>query len=219
MSLRPDIIQQEEYRKEKEREQATVGKGLKTAANVGLTYLGARAAPFLSEFIPADLAMKGLKKVAPKVHDFLKEGMEMGLNEKEGFDFLRDKFNQEQEGPNIIRQYDPMLDELLRYLMDNKNLTPRQAAAHAELEPKLKDVIAKIRKDFKTKHFSEVVERAYKDYKKQAAQPQSEQEQPQQTGQAQPEQPPPQNAQGQQAPQGNDRDAALIAAMQKILNM
>lgn len=87
--MRPDEIASEDEAERNKRLEGRIGSGLKSAASIGIGGLGAKIAPFLSELIPVDLAMKGINKLAPKVGQFLKKGQEMGLNLKEGLDFLK----------------------------------------------------------------------------------------------------------------------------------
>lgn len=87
--------------------------GVKSAVSIASTVAGVGAAhkilPFLSSFIPFDLALKGISKVSPKIGDFLKRGMESGLDAKEGLEFLRQGLSngeKQQQDP-----YQPILDK------------------------------------------------------------------------------------------------------------
>jgi len=181
-----------------------------------------RVAPFLSQYIPEDLAIKGLSKLDPRFGKFISAAMAGGQTMDQIKDFIGQKAsegtNEAKEETNILAQYEPTLDQFIRHIMETKNLSPAKAAVHAELEPKLKKVIAQIKKDFKNKNFGEIVEEAYKNYKRTSLNPATSES----SAAAQPTQP--QSAtqatagqtQAQQPPQG---DAAIMAAMQKILNM
>lgn len=49
--------------------------------------------PFLDEYIPEDLALKGIAKVSPKIGSFLKKGLSKGLPLAGGLQFLRSQFS------------------------------------------------------------------------------------------------------------------------------
>lgn len=61
--------------------------------------------PFLDEYIPEDLALKGISKVSPKIGSFLKKGLSKGLPLAGGLQFLRSQFS---GSPDI------QIDETLR---------------------------------------------------------------------------------------------------------
>src|ERR1700676_3962059 len=108
MILRPD---EEANQSEIERDKNFRGnakKAVETAANIGLTATGlgisARIAPFLSPLIPKDLAMKGINKLSPKLGDFLKKGLEQGLNLQDGLDFIKDKIGGKENTLELTKQ-------------------------------------------------------------------------------------------------------------------
>lgn len=142
-----------------ERDQAfrgNVKKGVSAAASIAATVGGgpiaARVMPFLNQYIPADLAVKGISKVSPKLGSFLQKGQDMGLDIQEGLNFVKDKMGGQQEpakqDKNIIQQYSPNLN---RYLMDiiKNGDTPVAAAAKARkfLDKKQQDIIKKMESD------------------------------------------------------------------------
>jgi len=49
--------------------------------------------PFLDDYIPDDLALKGISKVSPKIGSFLKRGLTKGLPLAGGLQFLRSQFS------------------------------------------------------------------------------------------------------------------------------
>src|ERR1700733_15097114 len=74
--------------------------GLKTAGKLASTAIGgatftagtalaSKIAPFLSEYITPDLALKGISKINPKFGDILKRGIKNGLSLESGLDFLK----------------------------------------------------------------------------------------------------------------------------------
>lgn len=191
--------------------ESNIKTGLGTAATLGagsaIAGLGSKIAPFLSEYIPVDLAVKGISRVSPKMGNFLKKGMEKGLNVKDGINFLKDKFSSPeslQEKPkdnrNIIQQYS---DELHTFI-DNavkSGESPTKVGGTARQDPKFKKIIEKIEKDHQTP-WPNIIDSIYRN----SNQP----EQPQSPQQAQP------NGAVQQ--KGNT-DQAIMAALEKILSM
>lgn len=170
MSLRPDEIANRDYVERSDRAESKVKQGISTAAAIGTTALGAgltaRLLPMLSEFIPAQTALKGISKISPKIGDFLQNGLNAGLNLKDGLDFIRGQLSPPEkeerdeameaeepakEGRNIIEQYDPNLFEYIKGMIAQGN-TPEAAAAKSKkfLDKKKLDLIAKIEKDHKT---------------------------------------------------------------------
>ncbi len=204
--MRPD---EEANRAEIERDQrfrSNVAKGVGTAATLGAGAATARIMPFLSKFIPVDLAMKGLTKVSPKIADFLKRGQSMGLNVEEGIQYIRDSISpkEEKKSPetgknpkenrNVIEQYSPELHQFILGEMQNGR-SPLEAGAIATLgrkgDPDFKPIISKLTKDHKTS-WSSILESVYG---AQGGQKAPNNPNPQQNQQQQPNQPGP----GQQA--------------------
>lgn len=209
--MRPD---EEANRAEIERDQrfrSNVAKGVGTAATLATGAATARVMPFLSKFIPVDLAMKGLNKVSPKIADFLKKGQSMGLNIEEGLDYLRENITPKKQEPpkqnkNIIEQYSPELHEFIMGEIQ-KGRSPIEAGAIAGLGakgmPDFRKIISKLTKDHKSP-WSAILETVYGQQggQKAQAQPQNPQQQ----------QPNPAAQQGQAGP-GNQ---ALMAILDKI---
>jgi len=137
----------------------------------------ARAAPFLSEYIPQDLAIKGLSKVHPKLGEFVKKAMDTGHDFNEAKDFLGKKIqesqNQEKISPetsknakehrNIIEQYSP---ELFQFLNDEikKGKSLWTAGGEATKNSKFKSIIDKIVKDHKVP-WTAILETAFGNFK------------------------------------------------------
>lgn len=94
-SLRPDELTSQERITRNENFDKNVKRG--TTAAIGLAGLSSSILPFLNENIPSQLAMKAINKFSPKLGSFLKNGMEQGLNIKEGFKFLKEKFSPEEQ--------------------------------------------------------------------------------------------------------------------------
>src|ERR1700722_6626807 len=196
---------------------STVKGGLKTAASLGAAALtggtaaaiapaiSSRVLPFLSQYIPAGLAVKGLSKVNPTLGKFLKKGQEMGLDVKEGIDFIRNKlgYNEEEEKKktkqekNIIQKYSP---ELHQFISDEikKGRTPIQAGALAQNDKRFKSAINKLSKDHKT-NWSQIIQGIYGTGETAQPQQQMQQSQPVEEQAQQPQQG---AGQGQQALMG-----------------
>ena len=201
--LRPDEAANRSVIERDERLRSNIGRGAKAIASIATTAaapaIGSRILPFLSEYIPVDLAMKGISKISPKVGDFLRKGMESGLDVKEGLNFLKDKLTPKEsaeESRNIIEQYDPELHQFLDQEI-KKGRTPIEAGALAQLNKKFTSSITKLTKDHKTP-WSGILQSVYGGQQSQA-QPTQEQ----QTNQLNQQQP----GQGQ---------AALMAILQKL---
>ena len=83
-------------------------KGIKTASTItslGIgTALGSRILPLLNEFVPVELALKGINKINPQLGNILKYGMEKGLDVKEGLNFLKNNISSNKETEEQKRQ-------------------------------------------------------------------------------------------------------------------
>lgn len=159
MVLRSDeAANKQEYEAYNERKENIKG-GVKKVIGAGISAtslgLGARILPFLNEYVPLDLAMKGINKVAPKIGQFLMKGQKNGLDLKQGLEFLKEKIStQEQEttktkeNRNIIEQYDP---ELHTYIDQNlkKGMSLLEAGNQALKHGRFKKAIEKMTKDHK----------------------------------------------------------------------
>jgi pyruvate/2-oxoglutarate dehydrogenase complex dihydrolipoamide acyltransferase (E2) component len=192
-------------------------RGLKgvaqTAAGLATTAAGSgiasRVLPFLNEFIPADLAIKGISKISPKIGDFLKRGQAAGLDIEEGLNFVKNKMAPKQEeesgfevkgNRNIIEQYDPELHTYLDQKI-KEGQSPVQAATQALKHGRFKKAAKKITKDHKT-DWIDIVKSIYGMQK----QKKSTQQEPQQQQQQQ------QPAQQQAGP----GQAALMEVLKKL---
>ena len=225
MALRSDeAANQAEVERDK-KFRGNVGKGIATAASLGSAVvagpLAARVMPFLNEYIPAALAVKGISKVSPKLGAFLKKGEEMGMNVQGGLDFLKEKIGKGAEPPkenrNVIQQYSPELHQFIDSEIQ-KGRTAIEAGALAQNDKRFKDVISKLSKDHKSP-WSSILETAYGS--------QTQQKSPSQNAQSikdllaqgafggQPQQSPPQGQQFQQGG-GDQAKQQLMQAMQAL---
>jgi len=219
MISRPDEnVTQSEIEKSKERT-GNIRKGIETvgALATGGGALGAavkggksisKILPFLSEYIPEDLAYKGINKVMPGVGTFLKDGMKQGLSLKSGLDFIKEQFSQSQQKEqakkkgNIIEQYSPELHQFISQEIAGGR-KPIEAAAIAQHDKRFSNVISKLSKDHKIP-WSNIIESVY------GSEPQALQEnQQQQSGNS--------GQMGQNQPQTGDE--AIMAAFEKLMKM
>jgi hypothetical protein len=209
----------------------SVGKIAAGAAGLGAASMGAKGLskilPFLSEYIPVDLAYKGINKVMPGVGTFLKDGMKQGLSLKSGLDFIKEQVSQSQQNEqakkkgNIIEQYSPELLQFMSQLIQ-KGANPLEAASKAQMSSKFLKPIQNMVKDHKVPFFS-IVESIFGNGK--TAQPDqmdSEIMNPQQAnevfGMNQPSGNSGQMGQmGQNQPQTGDE--AIMAAFEKLMKM
>jgi hypothetical protein len=166
MVLRPDEQAAQDIIERSQKVNQNVKQGIKTIAGLGTATAGgagiAKILPFLSQYIPADLAMKGISKVSPKLGEFLKRGQAQGLDIKEGLNFIAEKigFGQKaKENRNIIEMESP---ELHQYLLQEvkKGRTPLQAGALAQNTKGFEKAIKKLIKDHKIP-WSQLVETTY----------------------------------------------------------
>lgn len=140
-----------------------IGKNLASAAATagGAAYLSGgainRVLPFLSKYVPENLAIKGLSKVDPRYGSFIQKAMAAGKSFDEVKDFIGSKLEEAgqslspaKQEKNIIQQYSP---DLFQYLQDliQKGRSPLEAGALARtvLGQKYKNIISKIEKDHK----------------------------------------------------------------------
>jgi hypothetical protein len=183
----------------------------KAALNVGGA-LGAasfipilsRAAPFLSQYIPENLAIKGLSKISPKFGKFVKEAINGGYDFQQVKDFIGDQINESgkaKQNGNIIQQYSPELHQFMDQEI-KKGRSPIEAAALAQNNSKFAKIVDKLSKDHKTP-WSQIVEGIYGSGQQAGQAQQGATQTPQQGQQGKPQQ----GGQGQQA---------LMAILQKI---
>ena len=113
-----------------------------------------RAAPFLSEYIPETLAIKGLSKISPKFGKFIQEAFDSGYDYDEVKDFIGQQINDSQEGQakenrNIIEQESPELHQFLNNEIRNGR-NPIEAAAIAQNDKRFSSIIKNLMKKYKT---------------------------------------------------------------------
>lgn len=193
----------------------------RTAIGLGTAAIGAglssKIAPFLNKYIPTNLALQGIKKLSPKLGNFLDEGMKMGLDPESGLDFIKSKLESKnepaKENRNVIEQYSPELHQFIQGEIQ-QGRSPLEAGALAQANPKFKKVIQQISKDHKT-DWSAILQTIFGGGQKAAQSKAALQEQPKAIQQQ------PQQQMQMQQPQQNqgNNDQALMAALDKILKM
>ena len=163
---RPDeqVLEAETRKAQTRTGQAKSALGLGAGALAGASGLASKVLPFLSEYIPTDLAMKGINKIAPKLGEFLKSGLSQGLSVESGLDYLKEQFKRPEQEPakeegNIIKQYSPELSQFIEGEI-KKGRSPLEAGAMAQLKPEFKKHIEKLSKDHKSP-WSAILETVY----------------------------------------------------------
>lgn len=113
--LRPDEESSQSRIEASNKRDKKIKTGVKSALSIATAVSGYGIAhkilPFLSNYIPSELAVKGISKISPKIGNFLKRGMESGLNVKDGLDFLREGLNGKEEKQKED-PYKPLLGKL-----------------------------------------------------------------------------------------------------------
>jgi len=222
MVLRSDeLANQAEIERDKNL-RSNIGKGIGTAASLAtastLGPLASKIMPFLNEYIPAGLALKGINKVSPKLGAFLSKGQEMGLDLESGLDYVKDKFGsvkekkeQAKENRNIIEQESPELHQFISQEIA-KGRPPLHAGGIAQQDKRFSEVIKKLSKKHKT-DWSKIIEAIYGQEAKALPEQQQQATQPQGI---QPQQPQPGQQQVQSQQQAGQGQQALMAVLQKI---
>jgi hypothetical protein len=178
-----------------------------------------RVLPFLSKYIPQDLAIKGLSKLDPRYGKFINTALSAGQSFDEIKDFIGNKIEESKDvvSDDLIQKYSPELSSFIENLMD-KGETPETAAAVVRNVPKnfskFKTAIEKIEKHA-GQDFSSIVNRIYAKLMKGKKPPEAQQAQ--ERGMPSQMQQPQQQSQPQQPQQGNgDAKQQLMQAMQSL---
>jgi hypothetical protein len=179
--MRPDERANQELIERDKRFRGNLKSAAGAALGTGLSMASSKVLPFLSEYLPVDLAMRGLDKVSPAIGKFLRKGQSMGLDIKEGMNYVKEQIipkketEQPQEKRNIIEQYSPELHQFIDQEV-RKGRPLIQVGAIAQNDRRFADVINKLQKDHKTP-WSNILQSIYGGALK---------EQPQDQGQMQP---------------------------------
>lgn len=141
--LRPDE-EAANYRVRKAENKRDIVK-VGTSALTGAA-IASRVMPWLSEYIPTDLAVKGISKVMPKLGQFLDNGIKMGLDVKEGIEYIKSNIpGNQSSSKNIIEQYSPELHQFISEHVKN-GLPALQAADLALIDKEKKGFTEAIKK-------------------------------------------------------------------------
>lgn len=184
--MRPDERANQELIERDRRFRGNIKNIASAAVGTGLSIASSKVLPFLSEYLPVDLAMRGLDKVSPAIGRFLKKGQSMGLDIKEGMNYVKEQMmpkkeqEQPQENLNIIEQYSPELHQFIDQEV-RKGRPLIQAGALAQNDRRFADVINKLQKDHKTP-WSQILQSIYGGALKEQAQDQGQMQKPQQGG-------------------------------------
>jgi len=162
----------------------------------------ARAAPFLSKYIPENLAVKGLSSISPAFGKFVSDGLERGYSFDQVKDFIGNQVSESvkstaKDEKNLIQKESPELHQFIDEQI-KKGRKPMEAGALAGLMG-FQKTIDKLIKEHKTP-WSSIVESIY------GGQPQSQQQAQQ----------PQQMQQPQQSAQGGSGQQALADILNKI---
>lgn len=133
---------------------------------VGTTLASSAAIlPFLSSYIPQNLAIKGLSKINPRLGQFAQTALNSGESIDDVKEYIKGKVTPSEEeqnalqSGNIIEQYSPELHEFISSEIE-KGRSPIEAGALAELNGKFKNAIGKLTKDHKSP-FSTLLQTVY----------------------------------------------------------
>lgn len=218
--MRPDeLAAQTEIERSKERDKLAK-KGIAAGAGLVGAGLSSRILPLLNEYVPFETAMKGINKINPKLGEMLKNGQSMGLNIKEGFNYIKDHLQPfSKEEPEQTKQSNPLQDfetnypELARGLMVTiqQGQKPEAAAAILKQSSGLGKMVKKLEKET-GKNFIDYVLELFGPQQQMQGQQQNVQPQGQQMQQP-----------GQQAQHGGQDqsglDQQIMMALDKILKM
>lgn len=183
-----------------------------------------RAAPLLSQYIPENLAIKGLSKISPKFGKFIQNAMDEGYDFKEVKDFIGQQINQSNEpnkdNSNIIEREAPELHQFISEEI-KKGRKPLEAGALAYNNKKFTQAINKLKNSHKS-NWADIIEMVYgKGDKALPSQQNAVSEDAMQPEGSQPIRPP--SAEAQAAQNGNNQQqqpgqgqAALMQVLQKI---
>jgi len=159
-----------------------LGAGTLGGAALGISSKAfSKVMPFLNEYIPENLAIKGINKVFPALGRFLKAGERQGLTPKSGLDFIKNEVSKQQQkdsiyslaakgttknattqGKNVIEKFSPKLHKFLEDRIKN-GIAPEKAAVAAfsgKAKKQFSTIISEIERDQKD-IWEDIVERIY----------------------------------------------------------
>jgi len=135
-------------------------RAAKAGAGLALGFAGSqifqRVAPFLSQYIPQNIARKGIEKIDPRFGEFFDLAEKHGQTFEAAKQFIADKASEamgEQETKddrNVIQKYSPEIFQTLEWLI-KQGFSPAQAAIdmRSHEDNKVKNLISQMEKDYK----------------------------------------------------------------------
>jgi hypothetical protein len=188
MVLRSDEVANLDEEQRDRRFRGLVKGAVGLGASLGGASISSRILPFINEFVPVDLAIKGISKISPEIGEMLKQGQKMGFDVEEGLQFVKNKIeNQPQDQRNLIEKYSPELHNFITKEMQGGR-SSAEAAALAQMDTKsgnpFRKIIEKIVKENKAPWLS-IIQSIYGDSQQKPSQPSSTQQQMQQSQQPQ----------------------------------
>lgn len=135
---------------------AGAGLALGAASSFAGSQIFQRIAPFLSQYIPQNIARKGFEKIDPRFGEFFDLAEKHGQTFESAKQFIADKASEamgEQETKddrNIIQKYSPELFQTLEWFI-KQGFSPAQAAIDMRLteDSKVLNLISQMEKDYK----------------------------------------------------------------------
>jgi hypothetical protein len=163
--LRPDEKAAAVDIEKSKRQDAAIKSGFKTAASLAsgagavgigskvLSPLSSKILPFINKYIPPEMAIKGINKISPELGNFLKKGMNQGLNVQDGLSFIKNEIEKNKEpakqNKNIIEIESPELHSfILEKIKGGEN--PIQAGARAFNDKRFTQSINNLKNKYKT---------------------------------------------------------------------
>lgn len=169
MILRSDEQANEAEIERDKRLRSGIGKSIAATGSLATASvaspLASKIMPFLNQYIPSALAVKGIERVSPKLGSFLRKGKDMGLDIEEGLNFFKEKFSSDKsnepakENRNIIQQYSPELHQFIDQQVKSGR-SAIEAGAIAQADKRFSGIINKLSKDHKTP-WSNILESVY----------------------------------------------------------
>lgn len=145
--------------------------------NVGISAIGGAAARFgtqavskliprisalINDYVPENIAVKGLEKIDPRFKTFMEGAIDSGYSFDDIKEFMKEKISkseQPKENRNIIEQYSPELHQFIDQQV-KAGLNPIQAGAIAQNKKEFGNIIKKLSKDHNTP-WSNIIESVY----------------------------------------------------------
>lgn len=151
---RSDTRLLEKTLEERERKKGLLKTGAELAGGTALSFAGGAAAakflPYLSEFMPIDLAVKGISKYSPKLGKILKNAPKYGFDTEEVLGYLRENSmpsgEDQQQEISPIQKYSEKLFSFLKEQIGGGR-SPLEAGALAQNMKEFMQPIQKMQKD------------------------------------------------------------------------